>query len=66
MQVIFEDKDERNNSREANPMNTIICAERVSRCMKREFVGRFGIRRSKIWVSREIFVEIKEIIWEKK
>ena len=47
-------------------MNTIICAERVSRCMKREFVGRFGIRRSRIWVSREIFVEIKEIIWERK
>ena len=34
----------------------ILCIERISRCMEREFIGRFGIRKSRIWVSRRIFV----------
>jgi len=44
----------------------IIYAERVSRCMEREFVRRFGIRRSRIRVSREIFIGHKKRIWGRK
>ena len=48
MQIIFENKDERSNSREADPMDTIICAEKVEKYIEREFVRRFGIRRNRI------------------
>ena len=47
-------------------MDTIIYTERVSRYIEREFVGRFEIRRSRISVSKEIFVGIKKRIWERK
>lgn len=47
-------------------MNTIICVEKINRHMKREFVRRFGTRRSRIWVRRGILVEIKKEIWERR
>lgn len=48
MQIIFENKDERSDSKEADPMNTIIYAEKVGKHMEKEFVRRFGIKRSRI------------------
>ena len=48
MQTIFENEDERSNSGEANSMDTIIYIERISRCMERECVRRFGNRRIRI------------------
>ena len=39
-------------------MNSIICARRISECVKRKLIGRFGGRRSKIWVS--ILLELKK------
>ena len=66
MQIIFENKDERSDSREVDLIDTIICAERVGKHIEREFVRRFGIRRSRIWISREIFVRIKGRSWERR
>jgi len=34
--------------------------------MKEEFIRRFGNKRSRIQVSREIFVGIKKIIWKRR
>ena len=48
MQTISEDKDERDNDRETNPMNLVICTERVSRCVEGEYAGRFRGRENRI------------------
>ena len=66
MQVIFENEDERSNSRESSTINTIICIERISRCMKGKFVKGLRIRRSRIWISRKVFIRIKERIWKRR
>ena len=47
MQVIFEDEDKRGSSRGTSSMDSVICTERISRCMEGEYTGRFGNRRSK-------------------
>ena len=66
MQVIFENEDERSNSRESSTINTIICIERISRCMKEKIVKGLRIRRSRIWISRKVFIRIKERIWKRR
>ena len=66
MQVIFENEDERSNSRESSTINTIICIERISRYMKEKFVKGLRIRRSRIWISRKVFIRIKERIWKRR
>jgi len=43
MQIIHKNKDERSNSTGADSVGVILCAERFSRCMKREYIG--GLRR---------------------
>ena len=60
MQVILENKDERSNSRKTDLMGVIICTRRIDRCMERKVIGRFRDRRSRIWVSRGIFVGVKK------
>ena len=52
MQVIFEDENE---SGRANSMGIVICAERVSRYIEGEYIGKFRI-------SRRIFIGTKERI----
>ena len=66
MQTIFENEDERSNSGRTNTLDTIIYAGRIGRYMKEEFIRRFGNKRSRIQVSREIFVGIKKIIWKRR
>ena len=58
MQIIFENEDKRNNSREANSMNPVICTERISGCVKGEYVRRFG--------GREILGRIKKGVWRRR
>ena len=41
-------------------MGFIICARRISRCIKEKCVRRFGDGKSRIWVSREIFVRTEK------
>ena len=60
MQVIPENEDERSNSGRIDPMSVIICIRRIGRCMERKFIGIFRDRRSRIWVSRRIFVRVKK------
>jgi len=60
IQIIFENENKRSSSRETDIINTIICTERIGRCMKGELVRRFENRRSRIQVSRGIFVRIKK------
>jgi len=66
MQTIFEDEDERSNGKRAGSMDTIIYTERISRCVKRECVRRFGDRRTRIQVSRRIFGRIKKEVWRRR
>ena len=51
MQVIFEDKDERDNSRGTSSMDSLICIGKVSGCVEGEYTGRFGGRRGRIQIS---------------
>jgi len=46
MQAIFENENERSNSRRASPMGPLICIEEISRCMERECDGRTRNRRN--------------------
>ena len=43
MQVIYKNKDEGSNSTGADSVGVILCAERFSRCIKREYIG--GLKR---------------------
>ena len=47
-------------------MDIIICIGRISRCVERKLIGRFRIRRSRIQVSRRIFVRIEKKFWRKR
>ena len=44
MQIIFENEEKRSNSKGTNSIDTIICTGRISRCVEREYVRRFGGR----------------------
>ena len=66
MQVIFEDKDERNNSRGTSSMDSLICIGRVSGCVEGEYTGRFGGRRGRIKISWGIFSRSKKRIWRRR
>ena len=48
MQVIHKDEDKRNDGKEADPVDVIICTGRVSRYMKKEYIGRFRGRITRI------------------
>jgi len=48
MQVISKNENERNNSREANSMDVVICAERISRYIKKKCIRRSRSKRSEI------------------
>jgi len=48
MQIIFKNENERSNSRKANLIDVVVCAERISRYMKRECIKRSRSRRSEI------------------
>ena len=58
MQIIFENEDERSNSGETNPMDSVICTERISRCVEREYVRRFG--------GRGILKRIEKGVWRRR
>ena len=63
MQIMLKDENERNISRRTNSIDLVIYAERISRCLERELVRRFRIREGRIWISRRVFVRVKEEIW---
>ena len=41
-------------------MGVIICARRIGGCVKGKLVRRLGNRRSRIHISREIFIRAKK------
>ena len=47
-------------------MGAILCAERVSRHLKGEYIGRSGRRIIRIRDSRRILSRYKEIIWRRR
>jgi len=57
---MLKNEDERNISRKTSSMDLVIYTERISRCLKRELVRRFRIREGRIWVSRRVFLKVKE------
>ena len=60
MQIILKDKDKGNISRRTNSMDLVIYIRRISKCLEREFVERFEIKRSRIQINRRIFVKVKK------
>ena len=48
MQVVHKDKVEGDTSRRANSVGFILHARRIGRCLKREYDGKIGDRRSRI------------------
>ena len=48
MQTIFEDEDKRSNGGRTGSMDIIICIKRISRCVEREYIRRFGGRTIRI------------------
>ena len=55
MQTIYKNEDERGSSRRTNLIGVVICAGRISRCLKGKYIGGFGSRSIRIWDCREIF-----------
>ena len=48
MQIIYKDEDKEGGSKRVDLVSIIICARRISRYMKEEYIGRFGDRGSRI------------------
>ena len=48
MQIIFEDEDEKGNSGGTDPIDSVIYTGRISKCVKRKYVRRFGSRENRI------------------
>ena len=44
MYVIYQNKDERESSRETNSVSIVICTKRVSQCVEKEYIERFRSR----------------------
>lgn len=60
MQNILKDENERSYCRETDLMGSVICIGRISRYIERKYIQRFGNRRSRVWISRRIFVRVKK------
>ena len=60
MQTIFEDEDKKSNLRRVDTIDIIIYTGRVNRCMKEKYIRRFRIGKNRTWISREVFVRIKQ------
>ena len=47
-------------------MDIILCIKKISRWIERKHIGRFGIRESRIQISRRIFVGTEESIQKRR
>ena len=65
MQVIFKNEDERSCSKEANSVDTIICAGGNSRYSEGKCIRRFGDRNIGIQNNRGILGRLKERVWRR-
>ena len=48
MQIILKNENKENTSRRTNLINLVIYIRRISGCLEREFVERFGISGGRI------------------
>ena len=64
MSVIFENKDERGNSRRISAMGPLVCTGRVSRHMEEKHYERIGNRGDGVRDCGEIFNSFEEGIGE--
>jgi len=60
MQNILKNKNERSYCGETDLMGSVICVGRISRCMERKYIRRFGNRRNRVWISGRILVRVKK------
>jgi len=63
MLVIFENEDERGNSRRMGAMGPLICTRRVSRDMEGKRYGRIGNRGDGVRNGRGTFDSVEKRIW---
>ena len=48
MQVVYKDEDEGGTTRRIGPVDAVLCARRVSKCVERKCVRRTGSRGTRI------------------
>ena len=65
MQVVFENKHERNDSGRIGIVGVDICTRRSSWYLERKYNERFENRNIGVWDSRGAFRENKERVWKK-
>ena len=56
----------RSNGRRADLVDSLICTERINRCMERKHIGRSRSRRNRIQVSKRILDRIKKKVWRRE
>ena len=66
MQAILENEDKKSYSGRVDSIGFIICVREVSRCVERKYTRRFENRRSRVWISRKIFVGVKKGVWMRR
>ena len=44
MQIIYKNEDKGDGSGKTDLISVVTCAERISRCLKEEYIGGFGSR----------------------
>ena len=47
-------------------MGIILCARSISKYMERKYIREFRNRRSRVWISRRVFVGVKKRSLEEK
>jgi len=47
-------------------MDIILCTRSISRYIEKEYIREFKNRRSKVWISRRVFVGVKKGVWRKR
>ena len=60
MQIIFKNKNEKCNNRETDIIDIIICAERISRCIKEKYIGIFRDKKVEFKLAEEFLLELRK------
>ena len=47
-------------------MGIILYTRRISKCVEREYIREFRNRRSRVWISRRVFIGVKKGVWRRR
>jgi len=60
MQTLYQDENEKGSSREANPVDIIICTGRISGYLEEKHFREFGDKNIKIYNNREFLINLRK------